>query len=126
MRFPWKRHALAPPRPGYIDYWASVEVRLHEPIPVEDDEEDDIGPMVGYIRNFGVRVKGGQLRSLLEHTILDGDIRWETSECYPVEPDDLDRIVRKRIAAVDPDGIWYVSGRAFYRDDPDEKSGTKQ
>ena len=111
-------HALPPPRPGYIDYWASVEVRLHEPIPVEDD---DLRPMVGYLRFFGARVKDGDLRALLQQTIVDGDICWETTECYPVEPDKLDPTVRKRIVAVDPDGIWYVSGRAFYPDDLDEE-----
>jgi len=121
MKFPWKRHALPPAQPGYIDYWASVEVRLYEPIPVEDDDGGHLGPMVGYIRNFGARAKDGELRSLLEHTIVDGNICWETTECYPIEPDDLDRIVRKRIVAVDPDGIWYVSGRAFYPNDPDEE-----
>ena len=122
MKPPWKRHALPPPRAGYVDYWASVEVRLREAIPVEDDD-DHVGPVVGYVRNFGIRIRDGELRSLLERTIVDGDIRWETTECYPVQPDDLDPIVRKRIVAVDPDGIWYVSGRAFYPDDPDEEIG---
>jgi hypothetical protein len=124
MNFPWKRHKLPPPRHGYRDYWASVEVRLHEPIPVGDDDEEDLGPMVGYIRNFGVRVKDGELRSLLERTIDDGDIRWDTTECNPVDPDSLDRIVRKRIVAVEPEGVWYVSGRAFYPEDPEEETGS--
>lgn len=84
-------------------------------------EDDDLRPMVGYLRFFGARVKDGDLRALLQQTIVDGDICWETTECHPVEPDKLDPTVRKRIVAVDPDGIWYVSGRAFYPDDLDEE-----
>ena len=116
-----KRHALPPCRPGYTDYWAMVEVHLYKPIPVDGPDDDATGPVVGYIRNFGVRVKEGELQVLLERAIDDGKIRWDASECYPVNPDTLDRIVRKRIVPVDPGGIWYTSGRAFYPDETEDE-----
>ena len=57
---------------------------------------------------------------VLEEAVGDGEILWETSEWYPVDPDTLDRIVRRRIVAVSPGGIWYVSGRAFYPEDDED------
>jgi hypothetical protein len=121
MKTPWRRHAL-PRRPAdHIDYWASVEVLLYEPIPVDGEDDEASAPVVGYIRNFGIRSPKGEIRSMLERAVDDGEIQWETTEWYPVDPDNLDPIVRERIVAVNPGGIWYVSGRAFYPDDSDHE-----
>lgn len=118
MRFPWKRHALPPLPDGYEDYWASVKVRLHTPIPLEDEE--DPRSVVGYFRNFGLRIRPDELMPVLEEAIGDGKILWDASEWYPIDPDSLDRVVRRRIVAVSPGGIWYVSGRVLYPGNADE------
>ena len=119
-----KRHPLPPLLPGYSDYWVLVEVQLHEPLPVED--EDNGAPVVGYMRNFGVRAKEGAVRALLEGIIDDGTIRWETTEYSPVDPRGLDRIVQQRMVTVDPQGIWYRGGRVFYPDEPEPGVGPVQ
>ena len=120
----FKKHPLPEPVPPLRDYWVSVDVTLHEPIQVEDGDDP---PMVGYIRNFGVRAAPGSLQRIVEDTVRgEGIVRWEETEWDVVDPATLDRVVRKRIVASALDGagegVWYWSGRAFFpaEEDPSQ------
>jgi hypothetical protein len=115
MRLPWRQSKLNAAPSGLFDYWATVQVRLHHALAVDD--EDDPRPVIGYWRCFGLRVEHGMVHPHLEAAISDGVIDWEKSEYYEVQPSDLDDTIQRRIQPVVRDGIWYTSGRIFYPGD---------
>lgn len=62
MKLPWTRRKLSPPPEGHADFWAMVDVRLHTPVEIHDDD-DGVTVAIGYIRNFGVRARAGSIRN---------------------------------------------------------------
>jgi hypothetical protein len=124
-----KKTSLPPPPDGLIDYWAIVHVRLAEPLPVCDSDEDPVespsSHVIGYYRNFGLRCTSSSLREVLSHAVEDGMIDWndtEISEALPFR--NLHRDIRARVVPVAGEGIWYSSGRNFYPTDEDEDGGS--
>ena len=115
-----RRPVLQRPVNPLRDFWVSADVRLTVPIEVEDD--DDARPMVGYIRNFGVRTTPGRLAELMTAEIADGLVVWDQTEYYEIDPDELDSTIRNRVVPVVSEGIWYRSGRAFYPEDEEHDS----
>ena len=103
---------LEPLAHGERDVWATLSVKLTEPIRTTDDPPEP--PLIGYFRNFGVRLRGDEPHRLLERLIDDGSVDWGDSEYREIEPASLDRAIRKRIVAPDTFGVWYRSGRMFY------------
>jgi len=103
---------LAPLRDKELDVWVTVRVRLTEPLPSAGDEDEP--PLVGYFRNFGIRLPGPQPKRFLEQLIPDGSIDWSETEFYEVDPASLERDVRNRISVPDENGIWYSSGRIYF------------
>ena len=110
-----RRRVLGEPQEPLRDFWVSAEVRLSTPIDVVD--EDESRPVIGYIRNFGIRATHERLSSVVTAEITDGRVLWDHTEWYEIDPSTLDSVIRKRILPVDGEGIWYRSGRAFYPED---------
>jgi hypothetical protein len=73
--------------------------------------------VVGYFRNFGIRIPGAQPKAFLERLITDGTIEWDDTEFNEVDPSSLDRELRSCVTAPDADGIWYRGGRLYFPED---------
>lgn len=111
-----KRTFLQFPRApaGVRDYWATVHVRLANPIPDIDDPTG--APVQGYYQVLGLRAEPNCVRELLTKAIPDGAIDWRDSEYRVVDPETLDQTVQRQIRPVLTEGIWYRSGHMFYAD----------
>lgn len=95
--------------PPVKDYWVTVRVSLHEPLPVDGRPN-----LVGYFLNLGVRCEPDTLREFVEREISDGSILWNEFEHSEVVPHELAPDVVSRITPVAVDGVWYKSGRALF------------
>jgi hypothetical protein len=105
---------LPPPAGGQRDFWVTVHVRFSKPIYDVDDPLEP--PVQGYYRNFGVRCAPGSLHALIEAAVDDGTVVWADTEWREVDPGSLDRGIRRRVVAVEGEGLWYSSGRILYAD----------
>ena len=98
-------------------YWIMARVQLDREIPPDpDDEEDDVGALVGYFQNFGVTAPSEEdACDLVEKVVADGEIYWSESEVSPsVIIERLSPEIIARAGDWTEKGIWYKSGRAFF------------
>jgi hypothetical protein len=98
-------------------YWIMAQVQLDRRIPPDpDDEEDDVGALVGYFWNFGVTALSQQEAcNLVEELVVDGEIYWSESEVSPgVVVEHLSPEIIARAGDWTKKGIWYKSGRVFF------------
>jgi len=105
---------LPPAPPGHGDFWATVHVKFHVPVPDVDDPGG--APAQGYYRTFGVRAMPKRVHDVLVQLIDDGAIDWSDTEWHLADSSKLDPVVQARITSVATEGIWYKSGRVLYAD----------
>lgn len=94
-------------------------VYLREPL-LGDEKGDEV--IVVYLRNFGVRATAERVRSVIEQAVaaadLAGDIEWRESTWYAVSVESLDDTIAGRTLPLIDEGIWYMSGRIFFPEEP--------
>jgi len=102
------------PSSGELDVWVQVCVILSRPRPSVKDSDRAV---IGYFRNFGVRILGPQPKAFLESLIADGAIEWKDTEVNEVDPLSLDEELRACVTAPDAQGVWYRSGHIYFSED---------
>ncbi len=116
MRNPFKSNLPKFPTAaeGVEDFWATVHVKLNEPIYITDDPGRC--PTQGYYRNFGVRADPSEVPDVLLRSVDDGQIDWSESEWHTTDVSRLNEAIRQFVKPVAGVGVWYRSGRIFYAD----------
>jgi hypothetical protein len=99
-------------REGEIDVWMTVCVLLKAACPEVDSAPGK--SVSGYMVNVGLRLPGPQPIAFLERLFPDGEVDWDESEYYQIDPAELDDELRKQITRPDKDGVWYRSGKIFF------------
>lgn len=97
-------------------YWIMARVQLDEEILLDsDDEEDNVGPIVGYFQNFGVTAASEkEALGLVEQMVSDGEIDWPDSTISTKPVLRLDRKIIDQAGDWTESGVWYKSGRVFF------------
>ena len=113
-RKPKPTKVMSPAPAGHGDFWATVHVKFHAPIPFVDDPAEP--PIHGYYRCFGIRAIPRRVQVVIEESVDDGAVDWSNTEWHLVDPLSLDKPVRVRITDVTGEGVWYMSGRIMYPD----------
>ena len=105
--------ALLPPPPeGLRDFWICVcVVRAEEGPLAEAWPEPD---SVGYYRNFGARLRAGEVQPFLARLGLEGEIHWGLTEWHETDPNAYDPDLRRQFTPVNGEGVWYQGGRIFF------------
>lgn len=111
-----KRLPLTKRGSGELDVWVQLCVLLSQP---RLSPEASGRPVIGYFRNFGIRVPGPQPKAFLESLITDGSIEWEDTEVNEVDPMSLDEEVLACVTVPDALGVWYRSGRIYFSEGGD-------
>jgi hypothetical protein len=115
--FGWLRgKRFAAPIPPLRDYWAMIQVALHEPVLLEGEK-----PAVGYLHILGLRCTPLRLQSLIQETESDGLVVWsKPTEWREVSLNRLSRKLRSQIDPSSDECVWHRSGRIYF---PEEAPG---
>jgi hypothetical protein len=86
------------------------------------DGDPSEAPAVGYFKLFGVSGDLERAKEIVFGSIQLGEIDWNDTEWYEVDPRDLDKDVLAAIKPINGVGIWYESGRGFFPADAPQPS----
>ena len=107
----WLPARFDAPIPPDRDHWCTLDVRLSEPLVIDDDGAEV--RVVGYFQTLGIRCPDSELEAALNEAITDGDIDWGASDIRSgIDANALERRLRKM--ATPGERFWYRAGRVMY------------
>ncbi len=117
--FGWLRgRQFTAPTPPLRDYWAMIQVALHEPKQFEGEK-----PAVGYVHILGLRCTPLRLQSLIRESASDGAVVWgKPTEWREVSLNRLSRKLRGQIDPADDECVWHRSERIYFPEEPPGES----
>lgn len=111
-------------------FWINVELKFKEGTPIQGFDLSKNGYAKGIIMNFGITAENEEIaREMVESNLKEdldlSDISYdlEFSNVGVIEPKDVDKEIYGDIEIADSlihsphdEGLWYRSGKAYYKD----------
>jgi hypothetical protein len=95
-------------------FFVAVYVQFYQPLAF--DQSPDKQTLHAYFINYGVRAKDRKgAMQIVAEAIGDGKVDWTKSEWSEIPS--LDPAIARNATAIIGAGVWYKSGRCFFKSD---------